>query len=134
MARRAAQRTPAALLLGLCRVPLARARRWLRVLLLTLSVAGLTPLAELVEQVLVDIDTAEVAAAPCEEGCDEGCDDAGCHGGMHHCGCCASMPRIAPTAAWSPSGLRATLERPQPLVLFGPPDRAPPPPWQPPRA
>jgi hypothetical protein len=134
MARRGARQAPSSLVPRLWRGHWARARRWLRVLLVMLSVAGLTPLAEAVDLLLTETHSAEIAAASCGEDCGEGCADAGCHGDMHHCGCCAPMPRVAPSPAWTPSGLRGSRDRLRPLALLGPPERAPPPPWQPPRA
>lgn len=135
MARLRARQAPSSLVPSLWRGHWVRARRWLRMLLVILSVAGLTPLAEAVDLLLTETHSAEIAAAAaCGEDCGEGCDDAGCHGDMHHCGCCAPMPRVAPSPAWTPSGLRGSRDRLRPLALLGPPERAPPPPWQPPRA
>ena len=99
MARRGARQAPPSLVPRLWRGHRARFRRWLRVLLVTLSVVGLTPLAEAVDLVLTETHSAEIAAAACGEDCSDGCDDAGCHGDMHHCGCCAPMPRIASDSA-----------------------------------
>lgn len=120
----------------------ARLWRWLRVLLVALTVAGLTPLGQAVDLLLADTHTRQVAAVAsdggCDDGCgadcDDGCQDAGCHGDLHHCGCCAPMPRVEAPAAWTPPGPGGTRDRHRPLALLGPPDRAPPPPWQPPRA
>ncbi|MCK6507960.1 hypothetical protein L6R53_32100 [Myxococcota bacterium] len=107
-------------------------------LLVSVIVAGLPPVAEAVDLLLGQARAVEVAAVACQDGCDddcgEGCQDAGCHGDLHHCGCCATTTGVAPPAAWSPSGLPGTRDRHGPVALRGPPDRAPPPPWQPPRA
>lgn len=112
----------------------AALRRWLHGLLLTLVVAGLTPLAEVLDLALAGVHPATAVTAACDDGCDDGCDAAGCHGEVHHCGCCATVASAAPSPGWAPSGLRARAHHPRPRPLLGPPDRAPPPPWMPPRA
>lgn len=134
MARRAARPALFTLAPGFGRGLWTRLRRWLGMLVVTLSVAGLTSLGEAAEALLAEAHPAPKLAVSCDDTCDEGCEDAGCHGDQHHCGCCASLAGVAPPAAWSPRALCATRDRPGPLALLGPPERAGPPPWQPPRA
>lgn len=129
MARPGARRAPARLA-ALRRLG-ARLRRSLHTLLVAFSILGLLPLAEGVDLVG---GGGPVLTSACEDRCDEGCDDAGCHGDLHHCGCCGPMARIAPAPAWTPSGVRDDRDRHRPLSLRVPPERALPPPWQPPRA
>lgn len=103
-------------------------------LLVVLAVAGLAPLADGVGVLLADPHVAELTAAACDDDCDAACDDADCHGDLHHCGCCAPMPRLAPAEAWRLLGPRDTRDGHRPLAVLRPPERAPPRPWQPPRA
>ena len=129
--------TPLRPLLG--RRACLRLLRWLRLLLLALAVAGLSPLAQAAELLLDDAHPAADAAPSCSQDCDpgcddSGCDDAGCHGARHHCGCCSPMPRVAASSAWRPGARTSVRAPPVHRALRGPPDRAPPPPWQPPRA
>lgn len=131
MVRRAARRAPRLLPPG--RGWPRRLQRWLRAFVVTLAVAGLTPLAEAVEQVLAAPCAVEVSGPGCEGDCDAGCEAAACHGTSHHCGCCAPAPPLAPPLARQPAAPRGDRDGPRPLPLLGPPDRAPPPPWQPPR-
>ena len=110
-----------------------RLTRGLRGLVVALAVLGLTPLGELVEHV---VDPAPVAVqqgeAGCADDCSKGCQDAGCHGDMHHCSCCAAGAQALPRAAPWDLGVahtRATgaaRER-------APPGAADPPPLPPPR-
>lgn len=110
--------------------------RWLRFLVLFLTVAGLAPVAEVVEAVEVFAGAhAEglVAGENCAEDCGDGCEKSGCHAGVHHCGCCAPAPRMT---AESPFLLALWHETP---VWSTQRSRAPPsegeaPPRQPPRA
>lgn len=78
-----------------------RLRRWLRLLMVLFAVIGLTPLAVAAEAMATAFGAQAVVEAACD-GCatesDDGCDRAGCHGGIHHCGCCAPLARIPPSS------------------------------------
>lgn len=134
MVRRADPRRFLLALPGFPRALRLRIRRALRVLSLLLVVAGLTPIDAMVDLAFDDGAPAQVNGAVCDPDCDDGCDGAGCHGELHHCGCCGPMARVAPPTPWLPPGLRgaeALLRAPGDL---SPPQRSLSPPRQPPRA
>ena len=70
--------------------------------MLALALLGLAPVAELVDtvEVVAGVHAGEmVAGESCATDCSDGCEKSGCHAGVHHCGCCAPMPRIASDSA-----------------------------------
>jgi hypothetical protein len=110
-----------------------RLRRWVQVLLVVVSIAGLSPLAAATEILLADAHPAEAVASWCIDDCEEGCTKSGCHGAVHHCRCCAPAPYVPPSDGLDSLNDGGDAGRLQPLALRRPPERAQPPPRQPPR-
>lgn len=110
--------------------------RWLRLVVLLLAVVGLTPLAQAVDLVELAVGSHPVEAVAgdaCGSERQDDCEKSGCHAGVHHCGCCAPMPRAVLegplSIAWpddTPTWQRARAR--------APPSEGEAPPRQPPRA
>lgn len=76
---------------------------WRRRVAALLVAFALLPVGELAEGAELAAQSRPVIALSVESGCAsdcaEACRKAGCHGAVHHCGCCAPTPRLAATAA-----------------------------------
>ena len=112
----------------------ARLRGWLRAAALVAVALNLAPLAETLDvavhaaagtQGSVEVHGSggthsSGEAGICSGDCQSGCEDAGCHGDLHHCGCCVPQPRGAPASGWrlNPPSASGTV---QPEQASGPP-------------
>lgn len=77
--------------------------RLLRVLLVGLAVAGLTPAGALLDAMheVISAPDEHLAGVGCASDCEDDCEQAGCHGAVHHCGCCQVPRDQAAGLAWA---------------------------------
>ena len=114
-----------------------RLRRWLRLLVVIFAVVGLAPAAEAADAMATAFGTHAVVEASndgCTTDCDDGCDRAGCHGSVHHCGCCAPLARIQPSSPDFPTRGENVPQRWMSLRERIPPAAGEAPPRRPPKA
>lgn len=115
----------------------SRLQAWFRVLVTLFAVVGLMPVAEATDAVATVMEVhADVHASEdgCGEDCDDGCDRAGCHGCLHHCGCCAPVPRLTTSTHPVPASLADEPQRWNAIRERVPPEDGEAPPRRPPKA